>query len=973
MTDLVNTPVSGASDVVRPAGLGYTPPGAEHYNWRTDIPSDALDAKNFSSIDSWLDACIAQGKPGKIGAGTYEVDGQPRYAPEGIYGYGDTPPKFVAQNVDGWLYLKNQDVALKGVAFEGFGTVLVGAVKLTDGSPYHSTSTYAFERFQPAGEGGHGLAMQVPASVKEVSPDVDISDCTFVNVENAYVYVSDTTQAGRIDFNNNVLKGAYGIMDVNTPLWTEINASGNEWKDATGARVQPNVKSNGMNTGFKIGTDKYIDQDGHYTKLHIENNYAHDIQSVGTYADTNAAVFVDVRGAEALNPADNSVSFNKIVRVQGLKGQEDSNAIYAKAWGLTVQGNYIEASGAAYKDATHNGSETTGVLIKPLQAGIAKDIQVIGNTFVDMPTAPKGVTPDLSVVKISEAIGNTSVSFNTFIGGGNLSGAPASGIVRLYADYENLKVVGNNFKDVALGSTDSAIVFHAIKPHGVGLVEVSNNLATKTVGDYAADIKMISFTAKPTALITGHNELDGGHHMLSSLIGKATATVQTYSPPLVPSGSTPTPTPTPTPNPTPTPDPTPVPPPENGAWLPSAPYTKTITGTDGQDTLTGGSGADLLDGRGREDVMKGGAGDDTYLISGYKDVIVEGANSGVDTAVVSDTRYFLSDNVENLIAKSASATLLVGNTGRNMLTGGAGADTLIGGRGDDYLTGGAGADRFVVAPGDGADVISDFGGSDQVVLGGAQFSSFADVKAAFQSVGGNAVLKFADGGQLVLKGVDPTTLTAAQFSFSGGASAATATGAWTATRSGTTSSEAVYGGDTADYIDGKGGADVLIGGRGDDTYVVDSSNDRVLENVGAGIDKVLLKAGSYAMSANVENLTVGLTTGASVEGNAAANIIAGGDGADTIEGGAGADLLTGGKAADTFVYAHLSDGGDIISDFAPGQDHLDFSDLLAESGGSIVTKAASGGLGVYLNHDGVSDLLVTLKGVTSIFAGDLIV
>jgi Ca2+-binding RTX toxin-like protein len=183
----------------------------------------------------------------------------------------------------------------------------------------------------------------------------------------------------------------------------------------------------------------------------------------------------------------------------------------------------------------------------------------------------------------------------------------------------------------------------------------------------------------------------------------------------------------------------------------------------------------------------------------------------------------------------------------------------------------------------------------------------------------------------------------------------------------------MYGGDTADYIDGKGGADVLIGGRGDDTYVVDSSNDRVIENAGAGADKVLLKAGSYALDANVENLTVGLTTGASVQGNAGANIIVGGDGADTIQGGGGSDLLTGGKGADTFVYAHLADRGDTIGDFVAGQDHLDFHALLAESGGSIVTAATSGGLGVYLNHDGVSDLVVTLKGVTSLFGGDLIV
>src|SRR4051794_11801089 len=124
------------STAPRPAGLAYTP--VEKYDWHTDVPADALDAKNFRSIDAWLDACIAQDRPGKIGSGTYEVDGLERYAPKGIYGYGETAPKFVAENTDCWLYLKNQAVTLKGLHFEGFGQVLGGVVELSDGFPHHS-------------------------------------------------------------------------------------------------------------------------------------------------------------------------------------------------------------------------------------------------------------------------------------------------------------------------------------------------------------------------------------------------------------------------------------------------------------------------------------------------------------------------------------------------------------------------------------------------------------------------------------------------------------------------------------------------------------------------------------------------------------------------------------------------------------------------------------------------------------------
>src|SRR4051794_20203312 len=190
-----------AKTAVRPAGLEYRP--VEKYDWHTDIPAGALDAKNFPSIDAWLDACIAQDRPGKISSGTFHVDGLPHYAPKGIYGYGDTPPKFVAENVDCWLYLKDHSVTLKGLEFQGFGQVLGGAVELSDGSPHHSTTKYGFDRFLTPEQGGTALELQTAASTHTVGPDVDISGCKFVNCENAFTFVSDTTQMGRIDFNNN--------------------------------------------------------------------------------------------------------------------------------------------------------------------------------------------------------------------------------------------------------------------------------------------------------------------------------------------------------------------------------------------------------------------------------------------------------------------------------------------------------------------------------------------------------------------------------------------------------------------------------------------------------------------------------------------------------------------------------------------------------------------------------------------------
>src|SRR4051812_17029293 len=103
-------------------------------------------------------------------------------------------------------------------------------------------------------------------------------------------------------------------------------------------------------------------------------------------------------------------------------------------------------------------------------------------------------------------------------------------------------------------------------------------------------------------------------------------------------------------------------------------------------------------------------------------------------------------------------------------------------------------------------------------------------------------------------------------------------------------------------------ADTLKGGLGDDSFFVDATNDSVVELAGAGMDTVFSKAATYALAANVENLTLlaGATTGVgnaganTIVGNAAANTLTGGDGNDTLDGGAAVDTLVGGKGNDSY-------------------------------------------------------------------------
>lgn len=56
--------------------------------------------------------------------------------------------------------------------------------------------------------------------------------------------------------------------------------------------------------------------------------------------------------------------------------------------------------------------------------------------------------------------------------------------------------------------------------------------------------------------------------------------------------------------------------------------------------------------------MTGGAGDDTYIVDDFGDVVIEGVNSGTDVVRTSLSSYDLTDNVEELVF-TGSAVLSV--------------------------------------------------------------------------------------------------------------------------------------------------------------------------------------------------------------------------------------------------------------------------------------------------------------------------
>ena len=130
----------------------------------------------------------------------------------------------------------------------------------------------------------------------------------------------------------------------------------------------------------------------------------------------------------------------------------------------------------------------------------------------------------------------------------------------------------------------------------------------------------------------------------------------------------------------------------------------TIDGSDGNDTLSGGTGDDSLIGQGGNNNLDGGIGADTITSGDGADSLDGGAG-------------------DDILVSGDGADSLDSGAGADSLTSGAGADTFIGGAGADTLTGGADADIFNYAAatdsGVGAanrDLITDFSSSGGDVI-----------------------------------------------------------------------------------------------------------------------------------------------------------------------------------------------------------------------------------------------------------------
>lgn len=504
----------------------------------------------------------------------------------------------------------------------------------------------------------------------------------------------------------------------------------------------------------------------------------------------------------------------------------------------------------------------------------------------------------------------------------------------------------------------------------------------------------------------------------------------------------------------------------------------TLIGGTAADRLEGGNGDDNLNGGAGTDTMIGGKGNDIYQ-SDAADVITELANEGIDTIVGAKASIAYSayaNTIENLVYTGTSNVTVTGNALDNVIVGGAGNNTILGGAGNDVVVGGKGIDNVQGNTGD--DIL--YGGStagieNSTVLRNTFIRSYAHLAdgVADTLVGGDGsdVYLIDEIGDAISEisvgtGTD-VVLSTVDFSLKGALNVEalvlddTYTGtsqAWYAEGSdqadliiGNSSENYIAGGlgndiltgdfstyappnywygqaNVTDVVDGGDGDDILLamagpatdsmllGGAGNDFYMVMNGNADISDTAGSadvlylttsdtgdakdGIERIVLAGGNATYdqkaldalnkvravagmvdSERVSSMGAGFSSpytkldaipssaALNATGNALANTmygnsydnsLSGGAGNDTLYGGAGNDILAGDAGADRLVGGL---GDDVYV--------VDASDTVVEAAGEGIDMIRSATLTSYSAYANVEGLeytgtaSVTLQNGTS--------
>ncbi|WP_426112036.1 calcium-binding protein [Pseudomonas sp. DSP3-2-2] len=288
---------------------------------------------------------------------------------------------------------------------------------------------------------------------------------------------------------------------------------------------------------------------------------------------------------------------------------------------------------------------------------------------------------------------------------------------------------------------------------------------------------------------------------------------------------------------------------DGSVWDKSFIKSALMTGTAGDDSITGYETADTLKGLGGNDTISGRAGDD----------ILEGG-----------------DGRDTLYGEDGNDTLF-GGAGNDTLSGGNGNDILDGASGNDSLSGGSGSDTYIFHKGSGQDTISNYASQDatQSKLDVVKLEGLTASQVSIRRESDDLIVQIIETGETlrVSSHFSSDAYAVDQVQFGDGTF-------WDKTQItaalllGTAGDDTITGYATDDKLSGLAGNDVLSGRAGNDTLDGGEGNDTLYGE--GGNDTLLGGKGNDNLSS--------------------------GDGDDFLDGGAGTDSLAGGKGSDTYIF-----------------------------------------------------------------------
>jgi Ca2+-binding RTX toxin-like protein len=347
--------------------------------------------------------------------------------------------------------------------------------------------------------------------------------------------------------------------------------------------------------------------------------------------------------------------------------------------------------------------------------------------------------------------------------------------------------------------------------------------------------------------------------------------------------------------------------------------------------LVGGGFVDLSNTDTRGYLVLGDAGNHVVLgPEGFFWVHAGAGNDTVDASRMIRPLFLDGFGGDDVLIGSGWDNEIYGREGNDRLRGGAGSDVLDGGPGTDEAEGGAGDDYY------GVDSITDT--VIEAVGGG---NDWVRTLSSFTLAQGSEIERLTASQNL---STDPINLTGNEFA------------------------NFIGGNDGDNLIDGGGGADEMWGEKGNDTYIVDSVGDKVVEFGADGNDTVRTSV-SFALTVDqyVETLRTtndagiaaidlgGNQIGNLIVGNAGANRLDGKGGDDRLEGGGGGDLLYSGEGLDQLFGGGGNDGLFFGAQFGAGD--------VANGGADTDTLALQGNYaGLFLGNVSNIELLLTVSG-----------